>query len=236
MPDDDEISSILYLKSLCKDSRFDITHNINIRGMVTANNRHKEFHRSFVIQDRTGGITVYADYSPAAPDYYQTGSIVTLFCNGLSLIDYGGKVVLGKIGEDDDFVLPRQELQHHIRVDAHHPEQRKATPRRIADLHPQDADTYIVLHDVHFTRRGKWCDTDSLTHHPTTTEHPLVDKAGDTIIVRTLGSCTYANEPLPEGNGSLRGILDYFNNRYTLRISDFEIYFSTPEAHSTTCP
>lgn len=233
----EKISSVLYLKSLCAAAHYPITEDIIIRGVVTGNNRYGEFNRSLVLQDETGGITLYADYSPKHPVYYKVGNVITVLCNGLTLIDYGGKVVLGKAGGGDDFAIPRSELDNHIKINSFHPESRKPQHRRIAELSPRDVDTYIALDDVHFTTPSTWCDTDPTTGRPVTTEHVLKERGGDSIIVRTLWSCHYAKEPLPEGNGSLYGILDFFNGKYSIHISAFETVLVTPPAaHSTTYP
>ncbi len=235
--DKETISSILYLKSLCADSHYPITEHIIVRGTVTGNNRYGEFYRSLVIQDATAGITINADYPSKSPLRYKIGSTVSVLCNGLTLMDYGGKVVLGKVGDGDDFFIPRSELDLHIKVDDSTTDHRIPHHRRIAELTPRDVDTYIALDDVHFASPAKWCDIDPESGRHITTEHVLKERGGDSIIVRTLWSCHYAKEPLPEGNGSLYGILDFFNGRYTIRISNFETELFTPlEVHSTTYP
>ncbi len=53
-----------------------------------------------------------------------------------------------------------------------------------------------------------------------------MDDGNDTLVVRTLPGCEYANEPLPAGRGSINGILDYFNGTYQLRIVNRELDFA----------
>ncbi len=45
-------------------------------------------------------------------------------------------------------------------------------------------------------------------------------------------TCVYAKEPLPQGTGSLYGIIDYFAGKYTLRVTNREAEFSGTAAHS----
>ena len=59
---------------------------------------------------------------------------------------------------------------------------------------------------------------------------------GTEFIVRTAGTCTYATEPVPQGTGSVYGIIDYFNGKYTLRIANREVDFATVAARPTACP
>lgn len=179
-----------------------------------------------MLEDASGGITIHADYSHRDRVYYNINDVVTLHCNGLSLIDYGGKVTLGKIHDAENFALTSSELETHAKVEAHRDELRKPLHRKIAELSPRDVDTYLALENVRFAQPDrKWCDINPETGRPATTEHTLIDDTGNTILVRVLGTCRYAKEPLPEGNGSLCGILDYFNGKYTFRVSAYENTF-----------
>ena len=40
-----------------------------------------------------------------------------------------------------------------------------------------------------------------------------------------MGCCDYARKPLPADEGTLCGIVEYFNGRYRLRITNHEILF-----------
>ena len=55
---------------------------------------------------------------------------------------------------------------------------------------------------------------------------------------KATGYCrpTYATEPVPQGTGSVYGIIDYFNGKYTLRIANREVDFATVAARPTACP
>ncbi len=44
-------------------------------------------------------------------------------------------------------------------------------------------------------------------------------------VVRTDRRCDYARKPLPAGEGTLCGIVEYFNGRYRLRVTNHEILF-----------
>ena len=118
------------------------------------------------------------------------------------------------------------------------PERIEARPVGIAELNPRYVDTYVRIDDVSFTESpAAWCDRDPESGRYTTTERTLTDAAGDMLTVRTAGTALYAGEPLPEGRGSLCGIVDCFNGKYTLRITGFETSFAaTPAAPATAYP
>ena len=76
-------------------------------------------------------------------------------------------------------------------------------------------DTYVHFEGVRFVQQGNWCDPDPETGRPATTERRIADHTGREFIVRTAGTCTYATEPVPQGTGSVYGIIDYFNGIFS---------------------
>ena len=82
---------------------------------------------------------------------------------------------------------------------------------------------------MRFTDAGTtWCDTDPETGRTVATERTIADARGRTFTVRTAGTCVYAKEPVPQGTGSLYGIIDYFAGKYTLRVTNREAVFPAP--------
>lgn len=231
----ESLSSIARLKTLCDGQYYPIADGTTVRGTVTGNNRYGEFYCELVIQDATGGLTVSADY-PAADNPYPLGEEVTVYCNGLTLYDYGGKIELGKITEAGTRI-PREELGRHLRTEGKAPARVVPRPLRIDELTAAHADVYVRLDDVRFVETGSWCDRDPQTGRTVTTERTIADPEGRTLKIRTLGSALYANEPLPSGSGSLCGIIDYFCGACSLRITGFETAFvATPATLPTTYP
>lgn len=224
-PPAESFHTIAYLKSLCDNSSsYRITREITIRGHVVANDLYGEFDRSFVVEDDSGGITVAVDDRQTA-DRYPFGIITTIQCNGLTLCNYGGRILLGTTPDEWGVGhIPREELSRYIRTEI---------PERIPPAHSiditaissRDIDTRVCFERVEFTEGGCWCDTDPETGRSITSEREIVDSRGNRFSVRTLGSCTYAKEPLPQGKGSLYGIIDYFAGKYSLRVGNREILF-----------
>jgi hypothetical protein len=231
----ESICTIAQLKLLCDGQSRTIADQTSVRGIVTANNRYGEFPGQLVIEDATGGIAIAADY-PAADNAYPLGEEAVVYCNGLTLYDYGGKIELGKIG-DGTTRIPREELGKHLRKSGKTPVRKPARAVRIDELTAAHVDTYVRIDGVHFVETGTWCDRDPETGRPRTSERTVADARGNRLTVRTAGSATYANDPLPSGSGSLCGIVDYFNGVYSLRVTGFEAYFAaTPATPPTAYP
>ena len=208
-------NSVAYLKSLCDGkSSVAIAQDITIRGFVTANDLYGEFHRTIVVEDASGGIAIAAEGSPLA-DLYPFGIVGTT------------------PGDGGAGCIPREELARYIRTEPPGGETPSAQLLTFDAVSARHIDTRVRFDDVRFADAGKtWCDTDPETGRAVATEREIVDTRGRTFTVRTAATCVYAKEPLPQGTGSLYGIIDYFAGKYTLRVTNREAEFSGTAAHS----
>ena len=216
--------SIAYLKSLCRGVLHPVTEDLWIEGGVVGNDLYGEFPDALVVEDESGGIEVLID----AKRLYRTfdsGSTVRVYCNGLALGDYGGKVQLG-LPPTAEYILDRisaESLGRHVRrigdgsVDF--------VPRELSfgEVAASRIATYVRFRRVRFAHEEvglPFCLRDSETGRLLATDRHLVDERNDTLIVRFAASCTYAEEPAPAGMGTVSGVLDYFNGNYMLRITN----------------
>ena len=229
LPDDEPaagLHSIAWVKGQCRGESTLIRSEIVVRGRIIANDAFGEWSRALVLADETGGITLYANAAELFARY-PFGAGVVLYLNGLRLYDYGGKIVVGA-GEPPayGFGIPQELLASHLQRAAD--EATAPVPRTVAlaAVGASEVDTYIRIEGVHFVEQGvAWCDRDPETGRLATTERTLADDDGHTLLVRTAASALYAEEPLPAGKGSVCGVVDCFNGKYTLRIVNREIDF-----------
>lgn len=217
--------SVAYLKSLCTRSSVRITQDIAIRGVVTGNDRYGEFYKMLVVEDASSGISVAADHSALA-DEYPFGTELIVYCNGLTLTDYGGKIELGATPDNHGAGrIPEQELKRYLRPAAQ-PTSPLPSRSDFSQITTRQIDTYVRFDGVRFTASGLWCTTDPETGKAVTTEQTITDTAGHTFTVRVAATCRYAKEPVPSGTGSLCGIIDYFNGKFSLRITNRKFEFT----------
>ena len=210
--------TIAALKSRCTGAQAAVTEDITIEGVVTGNDLYGEFYKTLVVEDTSGGISIAVDATELYVDY-PVGTAVTIHCNGLFLCDYGGKVMLGTRPTDEyagPGRIPQAEAALYLR--RKQAETRPLRPRTFTfgEVDMRHTDTYVHFEGVRFVQQGNWCDPDPETGRPAT--------------------CTYATEPVPQGTGSVYGIIDYFNGKYTLRIANREVDFATVAARPTACP
>lgn len=212
------LHTIAYLKAQCGEHQTTLREELTLQAIVTANDRLGEYDGRIVVEDQTGGIAV----ALAGGDlyrHYPIGSRLQLFCNGLTLRNYGGRIELGDTENAYGQIEINKELAalhiRHLTPAEQSPEPQVVT---IPEITARHVDCYVRIDGVRFEKEGTWCEIDPATDLPITTEHPILDEVGNRFTVRIAATSVYAKEPLPEGKGSLYGIIDYFNGRYALRI------------------
>lgn len=221
--------SVQSLKERCIGSSVRLAEDVNIRGTVVANDIYGEFEKALILEDETGGIEILVDLTDLA-EGYELGSRLIVLCNGLSLGDYGGKIQLGAPSEGTYAVarIPADRLARHLRRDSGNVRRRIPLTLGFHELAFRHISRYVRFDGVRFATEEHglpFCDRDAQTGDLLPTDRHLVDAGYDTLRVRTLPGCEYANEPLPAGRGSVNGILDYFNGTYQLRIVNREFDF-----------
>lgn len=219
------LHSVAALKALCTGASQRIASDVSIRGVVTANDLYGEFYKTLVVEDDTGGIAIAVDCADLEPDF-PLGCEVTVFCNGLTLTEYGGRVELGVASEGAGAGrIPESSVARHLRRTSTGLRPRRARVLALDEVGMEAVDTYVRFDGVRFVSPGDWCATDTESGAAVTTEHEIEDARGERFTVRVAATCVYAKEPLPAGNGSLCGIVDYFAGRYSLRVVGHQIIF-----------
>lgn len=222
-----ETVSIAYLKSLCTSDLHLITRDLSIEGIVQADNSFGEFPDQLIIGDRTGGIAV--EIEGASMRDYPSGARVRIYCNGLALADYGGKLLLGA-PPTGTFPTDRlTEAQQKRRIE------RLGTDRieivaptvRLKELALKHVATLVAVDDLQFVDRqiGRpFCEKETLTGVWKTTDRHATDLKGDTIVIRIERTADYAEQPIRADRARICGIIDYFNGRFTLRPAAYGLY------------
>lgn len=220
--------SIAHLKSLCHSASDVITDDISIEGYIVANDLHGEYYKAIIVGDDSGCIEILVDYAPSYAKF-PISAQARIHCTGLALGRSGGGVVLGAAPSAEyniERLSPGQCAQH-IKTDSHSPYEIVPQNISIADLATHHIGNYVRLEGVTFGLEAgkKWCDTDPESGKPVTTLHTIYDTDGNSLTVRTIAQCSYGNESIPSGYGSLCGIVEHFNDSYALRIINYRIEF-----------
>lgn len=227
------VQSIAQLKASCGSTGTVIRQEIAVQGVVTGNDRYGEFVRQLVIEDATGGLLIDIE-ATELHQRYPVGMRLTLHCNGLTLMNYGGRIELmadpsdpyGRNG------IAAGDLARFLYPAAGSGEAPRPALRQLGELGADQLDTFVRVEGVRFAAtaaseglEAAWCRRDPQSGETLTTEHTLIDRAGSTFIVRVPATADYARDALPTGEGALCGIVGRFDGHYVLRVADHGIYF-----------
>jgi Family of unknown function (DUF5689)/Domain of unknown function (DUF5017) len=206
----------------------EITEDVIISGVITANDKSGNFYKQLFIQDTSGAMQILVDaYSLYAS--YPVGRKVYVKCKGLTLSDSYGNMVLGikaiiNGSPSMEGIPAAMVTKHLIGSTLNNP----VEPLTItaSDLGTTMNNRYInalvKLENYEFVTgdTGKiYSDTSS---YKSTTNRLISTGCGSTLTltVRTSGYANFAGVKLPSGNGSLTAI--------------YTIYKSSPTSATTT--
>lgn len=211
--------SIAYLKSLFKGYAHQINEDIYIEGLIVSSDRCRNFYKTVVIEDMTGAIEVKIDMQDVFT-LYKSGLTIRVRCNSLVLADYGGLIQLGAKPSGAMTVVENiapELITSFLSVTS--AMEQKIVPHTVTipSLSVSMLSRPVAFESVQFVEqeiRLPWCDS------YVDTDRHMVNRQGDTLIVRTRGDATFADRLLPGGSGRIEGILSYFNRSYQLKVVD----------------
>lgn len=220
--------SIAHLKTLCRDTSTTITDDISIEGYVVANDLFGEYQKEIILCDESAGIKIAVECAATAVRFPISARVV-VHCTGLALGDSGGVITLGATPTDSYRVdrIAEKDMDRYFLIDTSRPKEIAPQPITIDKLTDSHIGNYIALDEVTFgDDAGRcWCDKDPATDKYITTIHTLHDRAGNSIDVRTNANCSYRKEKIPAGYGSVWGIVEYYEDKFSLRIVNHRIEF-----------
>ncbi len=200
----------------------EITEDIIIRGVVISSDLAGNFFRQLVIQDETGGIEMRIEMTDL-DNIYPPGRQVSVRCQGLWLGDYNGLIQLGGAvtGNGGDRELERipEPLVESTIIPGTYGNDVTPKEKGINQLTFDDVSTLVQLNDVQFANSelGQTYSDPSFSTNRTLTDCNLNE-----IIVRTSSFATFAQEKLPEGNGTLVAVLGVFGSTLQLALRDLD--------------
>jgi len=199
-----EVVTIAELKAMYtnQDVKFDTA--MSTYGIIVADETSGNIYRNSYIQDATGAINLRLKN----PGGLYQGDSVRVYLEGLILGNYSGVMQLDSVDVDRNIV----KLETGVLVEP--------TLVTIPELEGGAYNAQLIkLENVEFADNelGKtWSDAAGLT----TQNRILKDCDNNTVIVRTSGYANFADQPLPEGNGTFIAIVSQFNNDIQLYVRD----------------
>ena len=211
--------SIGMLKSSAQSQPVPVVGDIVIHGQVVANDLFGEFSREIVVIDGSGGIGISLNrlrLNTVIP----LNAEVEVSCNGLWLRRSGGQV---RLCGDDGSGIAASQIGRHIAITriGETPQPLELTVAELSEEHIQRFVCIRSLRIADDERGSAWCDLlpgEEAEQTNRYTDRHFTDAEGSILCVRSLNSCDYRNEPIPDTELALAGIVEYNDGQYMLRI------------------
>ena len=197
------VITIAQLKAMYTGTDLPIEQNYNIFANVTSEETDGNFYREAYIQDASGAIRLRL----LASGGLYIGDSIRINLNGTVLSDYNGMIQLDSVDVDNNIV--KQATQKYIQPSLY----------TVSQISPALQGYLVQLNDVEFIS-----DELGFTYANAISQfaenRTLTDCDGNQILVRTSGYANFAGSVIPDGNGSLIGIVGVFGNDIQLYIRD----------------
>lgn len=215
-------TTIADLKALYDGDTTLIADSITIRGNVISTDKFGNFYKELIIQDSTGGISISLDLASIYNDY-PLGSDVLVECGGLYLGEYGGVTQLGSLYEDNGiWKFGRLQGLAQIQQRLHRDDRAEPIEPKIITIPERSSaliNTLIQIENVEFTDQNLGF-TYADGQNNVDKNRDIQDCDKNTSIIRTSGYARFANDTVPEGNGTIIAVLGAYNGDYQLKIRD----------------
>ncbi len=190
-----------------------IEYEFVVKATIIGNDESGNIYKQLYIEDATGGLSVGIEQNSIYATH-RVGQEIYLDLHNLYILTYGGEFQIG-YGDTNANRVPWQIFVNHIHFQGY-PDVAKAQPTtvRIDQLSDANVNTLVRIDDIYFVNGGKGF----FTKDDSTTEEAIRDGNGNTLNVRTSNYSTFANDSLPEGGGSIVGVLGRYNNSWQLMI------------------
>lgn len=220
------------------DSTFYQRDSILIEGIVTSDDRAGNFYKSIIIQDTLGyAIEVKINKTGLYNDY-KIGQRVVIYCNDLYLGDYGGLIQLGSIYTENgvteiSYIEGDVLIKKHIFKKGGTLSPIDPVELTSANLVSASHSKLIKLSGIQFKTITSPIDGSHFTYadakNKITINHLLDKGAVSNILLRTSGYAKFAGDTIPGLNGTIVGILGYYNGDWQLMIRDtYDVNFTNP--------
>ena len=234
--------TIAELKSQFAGDLDSIGYYVAIKGIVCGTDESGNIYKKIMIMDASGAIEISIDQNSLYTKY-PVGQEVVVECQGLFIGKYGGVQQLGykyKNATSGAYQIGRMPVEL---ADKHI--YRNGTPTNvvtpevveIANLNLSMVDKPVTFENIRFTNAdGTTTFSTKGSTYPVSQE--IKDAKGNKIIAYTSAYADFALDALPKGNGSISGILSYYNGTWQLLIRDRKDIgkFDGTDGGTTTIP
>lgn len=208
--------SIQYLKSFYRGYPLRLTRDYVLEGRVVSDDSRGNFRYSIIVEDDTGGIELKVGRERCS-DLFPPGLRILVRCAGLVLGSYGGTLQLGGVSSDERYecgFIPQDRLSEHLSTSGTPGGGIQAAEPGPGEISMRYLHCRVRFREVQFIREDAglpW------GYGGGYTERRLqFCSSSDTLTVRTSPYAEFIAERIPEGSGTIEGVLTHFAGRFSL--------------------
>ncbi|MCG8574130.1 MAG: DUF5689 domain-containing protein [Flavobacteriales bacterium] len=178
--------------------------DLSVYGIITMDETDGNIYKNIFMQDHTGAINLRILNSGGL----YVGDSVRIYLKGCVLSEFSGVLQLDSVDVDNNIVKQSTNVAF------------APSPTPITSITTAKESELILLENVQFVSSelgSPFADSEGLQ----SINRTLEDCDGNTIIVRTSGYSSFADELLPEGNGNITCIVNHFNGEIQLLVRSF---------------
>jgi len=190
-----------------------INDNVYVTGKVIGNDKSGNIYKGLYIQDTSGGLYIGLDKT-SLYNMYKLGQRLYIKCQGLFLGDYGGMTQLGAIYNGQIGRIAEIYVEDYLFLDSLPGAVPAAKLLTIPTITDADLGMLIRLDNVSFLEVGQPFATTTATTNRT------ISDGSNSLIMRTSNYANFAATAIPDGTGTVYGILSVFNGDLQLYIRD----------------
>ncbi|MBL7765225.1 MAG: hypothetical protein JNJ58_03975 [Chitinophagaceae bacterium] len=220
-----ELRQMLDLSGFSTPPPVQITSDLIISGIVSADDRSGNLYKQIMIQDTSSGIVVMLGRASLYNDF-PVGRKVYIKCKGLYLGSYGKFHQLGYLPDLSNSLsdIPSSMISKFV-VKANYPNPVVARPMSIDQLNNLTTSykwlgSLIQIDSAEFTGADAGAEYAQDPNIASGTEREIEDCAASKIVIRTSGYCNFRTALTPVGRGPLTAIYSRYNSTPQLLIRD----------------
>ena len=220
--DNDHILTVADIYKMHADSGdyYTFTDDYMLFGTITMDDSHDNIYKEAYIQDSTGGINLY---KLGKAGLVKVGDRVRLNLKGGQIVNYSGKMEISFVDVED---VSLQVILQEPNV--------PLTPEEVTMAQVIENPAYydcrlVKLNNVQFAASDTAL-TYAVENGSTTQNRNLTSCDGNTLVARNSDYADFAGQPLPNGNGSLVGIMTrYIRTSNTGTSTTYQILIRSTE-------
>lgn len=191
-----------------------------IKGTVISDDNAGGFFKELIIQDASGGVLIRVNRADLST-IFRPGKQVFVNCEGLNIGDFNGIVQIGFPATGSDIErIPDTEVETHI-IEGEFVGEVEPRKIQLSDINTNILSTLVEIQNVEFTDDLLGSSL-AIPNGGGTQNRSIEDCEGEELTLRASDFADYAGAPIPDGNGTITGVLSVFGTTNQLTIRDVD--------------